>query len=50
MPKTKTDKSNKEIERIDQAIFEAEKEVEAGAKPIPLDRAKKKLNEKYLNK
>ena len=33
--------------KIDQAIFEAEKEVEEGAKPVSLKSAKKKLDKKY---
>ncbi len=33
--------------RIDQAIFEAEKEVEDGAEPIPAKAVKKRLDEKY---
>ena len=32
--------------KIDQAIFEAEKEVEEGAKPVSLKSAKKKLDKK----
>ena len=32
-----------ENSRIDQAIFEAESEIKRGAKPIPLEEAKKKL-------
>ena len=35
------------INRIDQAIFEVEKEVEEGGKPIPLDAAKIALDGKY---
>ena len=35
------------INRIDQAIFEAEREVEEGGKPIPLDAAKDALDGKY---
>ena len=35
------------INRIDQAIFEAEKEVETGAEPISLDAAKESLDRKY---
>lgn len=34
--------------RIDQAIFEAESEVERGAKPISLDAARKELDGKYF--
>ena len=33
--------------KIDQAIFEAEKEVEEGAKPVSIKSAKKKLDKKY---
>lgn len=33
--------------KIDQAISEAEKEVEDGAKPISVKSAKKKLDKKY---
>ena len=33
--------------KIDQAIFEAEKEVDEGAKPIPLNVAKERLDKKY---
>lgn len=36
-----------QINKIDQAIYEAEKEVEEGAQPIPLNVAMNKLNEKY---
>ena len=36
-----------QINKIDQAIYEAEKEVEEGAQPIPLDVAMNRLNEKY---
>ena len=32
-----------ENSRIDQAILEAESEIEGGARPIPLEEAKKKL-------
>ena len=35
------------INRVDQAIFEAEKEVAEGAEPIPLEAAKKNLDKKY---
>lgn len=35
-------------QRIDQAIFEAEREVASGAKPISLETAQKRLNGKYL--
>ena len=34
--------------RIDQAIFEAEGEVEKGAKPISIKTARKELDEKYF--
>ena len=34
--------------RIDQAIFEAESEVERGAKPISLESARKQLDAKYF--
>ena len=33
--------------KIDQAIYEAELEVEAGAKPVSLDSAMERLNRKY---
>ncbi len=33
--------------RIDQAIFEAEKEVNGGAEPIPARSARKRLDGKY---
>ena len=35
------------VNRIDQAIEEAEKEVDGGAKPISATEARNKLNEKY---
>lgn len=35
------------INRIDQAIFDAEKEVEDGAKTIDIDAAMERLNKKY---
>ena len=35
------------INRIDQAIFEAEKEVEEGGEPIALDTAIESLDGKY---
>lgn len=35
--------------RIDQAIFEAESEIERGAKPISLEMARKQLDGKYFN-
>lgn len=37
-----------EINRIDQAIFEAESEVEKGASLIPLEEARKQLHAKYF--
>lgn len=36
--------------RIDQAIFEAEKEVEEGVAPVSLGAARKKLDKKYYGK
>lgn len=36
-----------QINRIDQAIYEAELEVEEGAEPISSDNAKERLNKKY---
>ena len=36
-----------QINKIDQAIYEAEKEVEEGARPIPLNTAMNRLDEKY---
>lgn len=36
-----------QINKIDQAIYEAEKEVEEGAKPISLNNAMERLNQKY---
>jgi len=36
-----------QINKIDQAIYEAEKEVEDGAEPISINSAMKYLNEKY---
>lgn len=36
--------------KIDQSIFEAEKEVEDGADLIPAKTAKKKLDKKYYDK
>lgn len=36
-----------QINRIDQAIFEAEKEVEEGAEPISMNRAIERFNQKY---
>ena len=35
------------VNRIDQAIFEAEEEFEKGAEPIPVDEAMDRLNKKY---
>ena len=35
--------------RIDQAILEAENEIERGAKPISLESAREQLDGKYLN-
>ena len=36
-----------QINKIDQAIYEAEKEVEEGAEPISMNSAMKRLNQKY---
>ena len=36
-----------QINKIDQAIYEAEKEVEEGAQPIALNAAMNMLNQKY---
>ncbi len=36
--------------KIDQAIFEAEKEVEEGAAPISINSARKTLDKKYYDK
>lgn len=36
-----------QINKIDQAVFEAEMEVEKGAEPISLDDAMERLNRKY---
>ena len=36
-----------QINRIDQAIYEAEKEVEDGVEPVALDAAKASLDMKY---
>ena len=36
-----------QINRIDQAIYEAEKEVEEGSEPVALDAAKASLDMKY---
>ncbi len=38
------------INRIDQAIYESEKEMELGAKAVDLDEAFKNLNKKYYEK
>ena len=38
------------INRIDQAIYEAEKEVAGGAEPVTLDAAKARLDMKYYGK
>ena len=37
-----------EVNKIDQAIFEAESEVEAGARPFSLSTAKEGLDKKYF--
>lgn len=39
-----------QINRIDQAIYEAETEVAEGAAPIPLNDAKARLDRKYHEK
>lgn len=39
-----------EINRIDQAIFEAEKEMEEGGQAIPVKKAMDRLNRKYYGK
>ena len=39
-----------QINRIDQAIYEAEAEVAEGAAPIPLNDAKARLDRKYYGK
>ena len=39
-----------QINRIDQAIYEAETEVAEGAAPIPLNDAKASLDRKYYGK
>ena len=39
-----------QINKVDQAIEEAEREVREGAKPIPAAEAKKRLNKKYYGK
>ena len=39
-----------QINRIDQAIYEAETEVAEGAAPIPLNDAKVRLDRKYYGK
>ena len=36
-----------EVNKIDQAIFEAESEVEAGARPLSLNIAQERLDKKY---
>ena len=36
-----------QVNKIDQAIFEAEKEVEEGAEPIAMNVAVERLNKKY---
>jgi PHD/YefM family antitoxin component YafN of YafNO toxin-antitoxin module len=36
-----------QINKVDRAIFEAEKEVEDGAEPIDVDNAMERLNKKY---
>ena len=36
--------------KIDQAIYDAEKEIDEGAELIPLKTAKKKLDKKYYGK
>ncbi len=36
-----------QINKIDQAIFDAETEVENGAEPMSLDNAMERLNKKY---
>lgn len=37
-----------EINKIDQAIFEAESEIEEGARPLSLNTAKERLDKKYF--
>lgn len=37
-----------QVSRIDQAIFEAENEINNGAEPISLKSARKQLDEKYF--
>ena len=39
-----------QINRIDQAIYEAETEVADGAKPVSMNDAKARLDEKYYGK
>ena len=39
--------NNNSDDRIDEAILEAEDEVEKGTKPISLELAKRELNEKH---
>lgn len=34
--------------RIDNAIFEAEEELKNGAKPIPIEEARKRLEKKFF--
>lgn len=42
---------NKTIEeKIDQAIYESEKEVDEGTKPISFKEAKKKLDDEFYGK
>ena len=36
-----------EVNKIDQAIFEAESEVEEGARPLSINTAKERLDKKY---
>ena len=36
-----------QINKIDQAIYEAENEVEEGAEPISMNSAMERLNQKY---
>lgn len=37
-----------EINKIDQAIFEAESEIEEGTRPLSLNTAKERLDKKYF--
>ena len=39
-----------QLNRIDQAIFEAEKDFENGSQPISVEEARKQLDEKYFKK